>query len=69
MPENKSNLSDIIFTHKFILKLVFIFVYFTASKLADSLYWTMQTFTICEKKGGSPSASKNRKLERRHIQM
>ena len=29
----------------------------------------MKTFTICEKKLDSPSASKNRKLESRHIQM
>ena len=29
----------------------------------------MKTFIICEKKLGSPSASKNRKLESRHIHM
>ena len=29
------------------------------------IYWTVKTFTICEKKLGSPSDSKNRRLERR----
>ena len=33
------------------------------------IYWTVETFTICEEKLGSPSVRKNRKLERRHIQM
>ena len=33
------------------------------------IYWTVKTFTICNKKLGSPSARKNRKLESRHIQM
>ena len=33
------------------------------------IYWTVKTFTIWEKKLCSPTASKNRKLESRHIQM